>query len=555
MSMFRISNKMFRFLSLALILGVGIFEAGWSGSQHAKADSTYQTLPFSQNWGSTGLITTNDNWSGVPGVEAYLGQDITPSTAVDPQTLLTTSSVINDLDVIANQTNPNTLSNGGVAEFDGIADPTIALQGSGTADAPYLILYLNTTGQTGIHVSYDLRDIDGSTDNAIQPVALQYRIGTTGNFTNVPAGFVADATTGPSLATLVTPVSVTLPAAADNQAQLQVRIITSNAASNDEWVGIDNINVTGTTAVTHTQHVSDYNGDGKTDYAIVRNLGPANGDQLQWWMLFNGTNTTGAVNWGIAVGDTTIPADFDGDGKTDVAVWRSFGSESAFYILESQGNTFRAVTFGLEGDDPSVVADYDGDGKADPAVFRGGTSPGDQGWWYFLGSNNNPGGNITFVPWGTNGDFPAPGDYDGDGKADFVVVRDDGNGYAVFWSFQTTGGVSSTYYGLASDLIVPGDYDGDGKTDMAVVRWASGYYQWFYRPSSTGVISAAPAAVWGVNGADEIVQGDYDGDGKTDFAVFRDASATFWVQTAAGTQFGVPWGQAGDVAPGAYNVR
>ena len=40
----------------------------------------------------------------------------------------------------------------------------------------------------------------------------------TGNYTNLPAGFVADATTGPSLATLVTPVSVTLPAAAAGQA-------------------------------------------------------------------------------------------------------------------------------------------------------------------------------------------------------------------------------------------------------------------------------------------------------------------------------------------------
>jgi DNA/RNA endonuclease G (NUC1) len=211
-----------------------------------RADNTAQTLPFSQNWTNAGLITANDNWTGVPGIEGYLGQDITTATGTDPQTLLTTSAVANDLDVVANQSNPNTLTSGGVAEFDGIANPTIALQGSGTADAPYVLIHVNASGLTDINVAYNLRDIDGSTDNAVQPVALQYRVGNSGNFTNIPAGFVADATTGPSLATLVTPVSVTLPAAANNQPLVQVRIITTNAVGNDEWVGIDDISVTGT---------------------------------------------------------------------------------------------------------------------------------------------------------------------------------------------------------------------------------------------------------------------------------------------------------------------
>src|SRR5262249_60656739 len=53
-----------------------------------RADNSAQTLPFSQNWTNAGLITANDNWSGVPGIEGYLGQDITTSTGVDPQTLL-----------------------------------------------------------------------------------------------------------------------------------------------------------------------------------------------------------------------------------------------------------------------------------------------------------------------------------------------------------------------------------------------------------------------------------------------------------------------------------
>jgi hypothetical protein len=199
---------------------------------------------FAQNWSNAGLITVNDNWSGVSNVVGFLGQDITTATAADPQTLLGTSAIANDLDVIANQSNTS-ITNGGVAEFDTIANPRIALQGSGTADAPHIIITLNTLGCTNVNVQYNLRDLDGSADNAIQAVALQYRIGSVGNFTNIPAGFVADATTGPSLATLVTPVNVLLPAGALGQSALQLRIITSNAVGNDEWVGVDDIAVTG----------------------------------------------------------------------------------------------------------------------------------------------------------------------------------------------------------------------------------------------------------------------------------------------------------------------
>jgi uncharacterized protein len=205
----------------------------------AAADSTPQVLPFSQDWTNIGLITVNDNWSGVPGIEGFRGDDITTATGTDPQTLLAPDDP-GVLDVNANQTNPDTFATGGVTEFH-IANPSVALTGSGTADAPYLRFYLNTTGLSGISVAYNLRDLDGSIDNAIQPVALHFRVGSSGNFSNVPAAFVADATTGPSQATLVTPVCVVLPAAADNQPLVQVRVMTTNAVGNDEWVAVDDI--------------------------------------------------------------------------------------------------------------------------------------------------------------------------------------------------------------------------------------------------------------------------------------------------------------------------
>jgi predicted extracellular nuclease len=206
----------------------------------SKAYFSLASGSLSQDWSNPGLILGNDDWSGVPSIEGYLGQDITTATGTDPRTLTGDSSATNDLDVIANQSNTS-LTSGGVAEFDGIANPTAALQGSGTADAPYLILYLDATGRQDVHVQFNARDIDGTTDNALQQLNVQYRIGESGPWTNVPGGYFSDVTTGPSLATETTPVSVTLPADANNQAQLQVRIMTTNAVGNDEWVGIDDI--------------------------------------------------------------------------------------------------------------------------------------------------------------------------------------------------------------------------------------------------------------------------------------------------------------------------
>lgn len=212
-------------------------------SQPVLADSTPQTLPFAQDWSNIGLIVGNDDWSLVPGITGYRGDGLTGATGADPQTLVADGSGT-PVDVNANQSAPDTFTTGGVTEFH-LADPVVALTGSGTADAPFLLLSLDTTGRSGITVRYDLRDLDGSIDNAVQPVALQYRVGDSGAFINVPAAFVADATEGPSLAGKVTPVSVTLPAAADNQSLLQLRIITTNAVGNDEWVGVDNIVVDG----------------------------------------------------------------------------------------------------------------------------------------------------------------------------------------------------------------------------------------------------------------------------------------------------------------------
>jgi len=194
------------------------------------------TGSFTQDWSNAGLITANDDWSGVPSIVGYRGDDITTGVGVDPRTLVAASGSATVLDVNANQTNPNTNATGGVTEF-AITNPVVALQGSGTADAPSLVFYLDATGRQNVRFQANIRDIDGSIDDAIQQVAVQYRVGG-GNWTN--AFYIADATTG-GTATQVTAVDVVLGADANGAADLEIRVITTNATGSDEWVGVDDV--------------------------------------------------------------------------------------------------------------------------------------------------------------------------------------------------------------------------------------------------------------------------------------------------------------------------
>lgn len=209
----------------------------------ARADAVYQSLPFYEDWTQIGRIAVDDDWSGVPGILGFRGDGLTSTAGIDAWTVRAPGTN-SPIDVIANKTNPGGLASAGVAEFH-LADPVVGLQASGTADAPFLLLHLNATDWQGIRVQYRLRDLDGSADDAFQQVVLQYRIGESGDFSNVAGGFVADATSGPALLGQDMLVSAVLPDAVEDQSRIQLRILTTNAVGNDEWVGIDDIRVSG----------------------------------------------------------------------------------------------------------------------------------------------------------------------------------------------------------------------------------------------------------------------------------------------------------------------
>ena len=323
----RVVGLVFIFLSVYFCGGGGLLKQ--MQPPVVSADGTFQNLPFSQDWSNTGQITTDDNWAGVPGVIGFRGDDLTTVTATDPQTILVDGSGT-PVDVIANQANPNTQATGGVGEFDGIANPTVALQGSGTADAPHIVIHLNTTGLSNIVVAYQLRDIDGSTDNAVQPVALQFRVGATGNYTNIPAGFVADATTGPSLATAVTNVSVTLPAAANNQPQVFIRIMTTNAVGNDEWVGIDNILI----FVPSAARLNSFNANASDDGVLLRWNTGFEADNLGFNLYREQNGRRTRVNPQIIAGSALMASASFRAGRSYAWLDKSQNGDGAQYWLE-----------------------------------------------------------------------------------------------------------------------------------------------------------------------------------------------------------------------------
>ncbi len=290
----------------------------------------------------------------------------------------------------------------------------------------------------------------------------------------------------------------------------------------------------------------DFDGDNRTDFVIARSASATT--QSTWW-INTVANTSSTADWGTGIGfaggDLATPADFDGDGKTDIAVWRSGATPAAgFYILQSSNNSIRFEQFGQTGDDPTIVEDYDGDGKADPAVFRASA-----GTFYYRGSLNNPGGAVTYVPWGAAGDKAIAGDFDGNGKADFHVFRNDG-GTARHWRLINGGGSGSFQYGLFTDRFVTGDFDADNRTDVAAVRVNGSVYDWYVLRSSTTTVQLVS---WGNPATDYLTPGDYDGDSRTDFAVWRSGQgqATFFIKGSNTATTQRVWGQsaAANVAP------
>ena len=312
-------------------------------------------------------------------------------------------------------------------------------------------------------------------------------------------------------------------------------------------------------AATDVRVLGDYDGDGKPDPAVFR---PSTGE---WKILYSTSNYSSSVtiSWGTA-GDLPVPGDYDGDGKTDIAVFHPATRQWKILYSSSNYTTSDAITWGVSTDVP-VPGDYDGDGKTDVAVYHRAT-----GEWQI---RNSATGTTTKTLWGESTDLPVPADYDGDGRTDIAVYKRTAGQWQILNS--TSGTATTIGWGANTDIPVPGDFDGDGKADLVVYRPSNG--TWYVLESHSNFTTQWSRS-WGGSadqpGPDVIVANtlavqalpntagvarvsDFDGDGKTDVAVYRPSSRTWFIKNSRSnyaTQTAIAWGASTDIpTPGDYD--
>ena len=297
---------------------------------------------------------------------------------------------------------------------------------------------------------------------------------------------------------------------------------TGGFASTAVNLGVDNVGWSVASAsVRADQPVpANYNGDSKTELGLFRS------GTNQWFA----EGQSAIREFGVSSVDIPLPGDYDGDGKAEPAVYRP--STAQWFALSPDGAGRALGAFGAPGTDVPLPADYDGIHRTEVAVYRPSTAQ-----WFVLGPN---GGKVLAQFGAPNTDVPMPADYDGVGRVEPAVYRPS---TAQWFVLGPNGGRLLATFGQPNvDIPVPGDYDGDGKAEPAVYRPTTG--QWFILgPDGPRVVN------FGGPGVDVPVRGDFDGDGKADVAVYRPTTGEWFAIYSGGGVMVRQYGLGGTSTP------
>jgi hypothetical protein len=188
-----------------------------------------------------------------------------------------------------------------------------------------------------------------------------------------------------------------------------------------------------------------------------------------------GYSTSAAFQWGLD-GDIAVPGEYDGDGSTDLAVYRP--ASGTWFIRQSTTSYATSLTFqwGLTGDIP-VPGDFDGDGKSDLAVYRPPT-----GTWFHLASGSNFTTSASYQ-WGLDGDVPilerptGANQFDGVYTGSWSGGQSDGGNLTSVFSFTVANGVmtSSPFPPISGSVaVLSGTVSASGAVSASVPAASNG---------------------------------------------------------------------------------
>jgi sugar lactone lactonase YvrE len=312
----------------------------------------------------------------------------------------------------------------------------------------------------------------------------------------------------------------------------------------------------------------DFNGDGKTDLVLLSYSFVIAGDSVTTLLGDgDGTFTASAPSQvyiqsptgGDFIGGSIVAADFNGDGKLDLAVIGDDVSSSEVTILLGKGDgTFTAVgsNFGTNQTFESIATgDFNGDGIPDLVM---GAYANSGGATVLLGKGDGTFTVAGSMSFGTGSGAPESiivGDFNGDGKLDVVLGNYDGvvaylgNGDGTFNQVQNssnTGGNTS---------LVAGDFNHDGKLDLAGLSNSGGLINLYLGGGDGTFTLITPQVSQTPTYPASILAADFNGDGVTDLAMLTRVSDTASIlltepaETATATVNGIA-----PVGAGTHNV-